>query len=159
MITQRGRTAVRGFISAGFIAMSLATTSHLAAQGTKRRVPDRIPPKRSSQIQNGFGINSDLPRDPYLPWNRWWWTRMFDAGVSWIRIGQYENSSEPTSWDWVEQKRGVYAVAPEVDDYVDSLVENGVKVQVQLLYGNPMYTSPAGRLPDSISPEPGILSQ
>ena len=70
---------------------------------------------------------------------------MFDAGVSWIRIGQYENSSDYTSWDWVEQKRGVFAVAPEVDDYVDSLVENGVKVQVQLMYGNPMYTSPAGR--------------
>ena len=24
----------------------------------------RVPPKRSSQIQDGFGINSDLPRDP-----------------------------------------------------------------------------------------------
>ena len=53
---------------------------------------------------------------------------MFDAGVNWIRIGQYENSSEPTGWDWVEQNR--------------------VKVQVQTLYGNPRYTSPGGRLPD-----------
>jgi hypothetical protein len=56
------------------------------------QVPERVPPKRSSQIENGFGINSDLPREPFLPWDRWWWTRMFDAGVSWIRIGQYENS-------------------------------------------------------------------
>src|SRR6202020_2164168 len=47
-----------------------------------------------------------------------------------------------------EQKRGVFAVAPEVDDYVDSLVENGVKVQVQLMYGNPMYTSPGGKRVD-----------
>ena len=117
--------------------------------------PTKVPPKRSSQIENGFGINSDLPREPYLPWSRWWWTRMFDAGVSWIRIGQYENSSDYTSWDWVEQKRGVFAVAPEVDDYVDSLVDNGVKVQVQLMYGNPMYTSPSGHRPDSITPEPG----
>ena len=70
---------------------------------------------------------------------------MFDAGVSWIRIGQYENSSDPTSWDWVEQKRGVFAIAPEVDDYVDSLIENGVKVQVQLMYGNPMYTGTGGQ--------------
>ena len=70
----------------------------------------KVPPKRTSQIQDGFGINSDLPRDPYLPWNRWWWTRMFDAGFKWIRIGQYENSSDSTSWDWVEQKRGVFAV-------------------------------------------------
>ncbi len=80
---------------------------------------------------------------------------MFDAGASWIRIGQYENSSDYTSWDWVEQKRGVFAVAPEVDDYVDSLVENGVKVQVQLMYGNPMYTSPGGKRVDSIVPKPG----
>ncbi len=119
------------------------------------QIPSHIPPKRSSQIHSGFGINSDLPREPYLPWNRWWWTRMFDAGVNWIRIGQYENSSDPTSWDWVEQKRGVFAVAPEVDDYVDSLVENGVNVQVQLMYGNPMYTGPNGKKPDQITPEPG----
>jgi hypothetical protein len=82
----------------------------------RRRVPDRVPPKRSSQIQDGFGINSDMPRDPYLPWNRWWWTRMFDAGFKWIRIGQYENSSDYTSWDWIEQKRGVMSVVPELDD-------------------------------------------
>jgi hypothetical protein len=130
--------------------LALTLTATLAAQS-----PNHVPPKRSSQIQNGFGINSDLPRDPYLPWDRWWWTRMFDAGVNWIRIGQYENSSDPTSWDWVERKRGVYAVAPEVDDYVDSLVQNGVKVQVQLMYGNPMYTSRSGKLPDEIVPEPG----
>ncbi len=127
----------------------------LVASDARSKLPGHVPPRRSSQIQDGFGINSDLPRDPSLPWNRRWWTRMFDAGVKWIRIGQYENSSDQTSWDWVEQKRGVYAVAPEVDDYVDSLVENGVRIQVQLLYGNPMYTSPAGRLPDSILPEPG----
>ena len=29
---------------------------------------------------------------------------MFDAGVNFIRIGQYENSSDYTSWDWVERK-------------------------------------------------------
>ena len=66
----------------------LATCSSLA-QTPELSIPEHIPPKRSSQIQNGFGINSDLPREPYLPWNRWWWTRMFDAGLSWIRIGQY----------------------------------------------------------------------
>jgi len=71
----------------------------------RRHVPDHVPPKSSSQIHDGFGINSDLPRDPYLPWNRWWWTRMFDAGFKWIRIGQYENSSDRTSWDCIEQKR------------------------------------------------------
>ncbi len=136
-------------------ACCLVLPSALAAAPSPRHVPDHVPPKRSAQIRDGFGINSNLPRDPYLPWNRWWWTRMFDAGVKWIRIGQYENSSEPTSWDWVEQKRGVYSISPEADDYVNSLVENGVDIQVQLLYGNPMYTSPAGRKPDQITPEPG----
>jgi hypothetical protein len=139
------------------ILCALVLFPALPVSAQRRPLPDRVPPKRSSQIENGFGINSDLPRDPYLPWNRWWWTRMFDAGVSWIRIGQYENSSDYTSWDWVEQKRGVYSIPPEVDDYVDSLVENGVKVQVQLHYGNPMYTSPSGVRPDSITPMPGTF--
>lgn len=137
------------------LALLGAPLPHLTRAAERQAVPGQVPPKRSSQIHDGFGINSDLPRDPYLPWNGWWWTRMFDAGASWIRIGQYENSSDQTSWDWIEQKRGVFAAPPGLDDHVDSLVENGVKVQVQLLYGNPMYTSPAGKLPDSITPEPG----
>ncbi len=118
-------------------------------------LPDHLVPRRSSQIQDGFGINSDLPRNPFIPWNRWWWTRMFDAGVNFIRIGQYENSSDYTSWEWVERKRGEYSVVPELDDYVNSLVENGVHIEIQLLYGNPLYTSPAGRTPQSVTPEPG----
>ena len=141
-------------LTTSIAAVSLTATL-LLAQAPRSNFPTHVPPKRSSQIQDGFGINSNLPREPYLPWERWWWTRMFDAGVSWIRIGQYENSSEPTSWDWVEQKRGVFAIATEVDDYVDSLIENGVKIQVQLLYGNPMYTSPSGKRPDQITPKPG----
>jgi len=130
----------------------------LAAPEGKRSVPDRIPPKRSSQIQDGLGgVNTSLPRDPYIPWNRWWWTGMFDAGIKWARIGQYEDTSDITGWDWIEQKRGEFSNLPELDDYVDSLVDNGVKVQLQLLYGNPMYTSPAGRLPDSIIPTPASV--
>jgi len=136
------------------IASSLMVPAQSPAQ-ERRELPERVPPKRSSQIQDGFGINSDLPRDPYLPWNRWWWTRMFDAGFKWIRIGQYENSSDRTSWDWIEQKRGVYAASPELEDYVDSLVDNGMNIQVQLMYGNAMYTSPGGKLPDTSVPEPG----
>jgi hypothetical protein len=97
-----------------------------AAAQSSRTLPEKVPPKRTSQIEDGFGINSDLPRDPYLPWNRWWWTRMFDAGFKWIRIGQYENSTDRTSWDWIEQKRGVYASSPELEDAVDSLVDNGM---------------------------------
>src|SRR5437899_3145374 len=119
------------------IAISASFPSRLTAADMRKPLPDHVPPKRSSQIEDGFGINSDLPRDPYLPWNRWWWTRMFDAGFKWIRIGQYENSSDRTSWDWIEQKRGVYSSSQELEDYVDSLLDNGVNIQVQLLYGNP----------------------
>jgi len=136
------------------IALLLALPSRSLAQGS-RRAPGHVPPKRSSQIQDGFGINSDLPRDPYLPWNQRWWTRMFDAGFKWIRIGQYENSSDRTSWDWIEQRRGVYASSQELEDYVDSLVDNGMDVQVQLMYGNVMYTTPSGKVPDVSVPEPG----
>ena len=32
----------------------------LSAQ-VPRKLPEKVPPKRSSQIQDGFGINSDLP--------------------------------------------------------------------------------------------------
>jgi hypothetical protein len=93
----------------GLALAIFASPFALCAKQGRRDVPSHVPPKRSSQIYDGFGINSDLPRDPYLPWNRHWWTRIFDAGFKWIRIGQYENSSDWTSWDWVEQKRGIYS--------------------------------------------------
>lgn len=144
------QSVLRFAVVAFFLLISLPSRG----QG-QRQLPDHVPPKRSSQIQDGFGINSDLPRDPYLPWNRWWWTRMFDAGFKWIRIGQYENSSDRTSWDWIEQKRGVFASSQQLEDHVDSLVENGMNIQVQLLYGNVMYTPPSGKLPDVSVPEPG----
>src|SRR5438874_8717845 len=153
------RIALKCIAWHGFVvllmAICISASGWLRAEDVKRTLPDHVPPKRSSQIHDGFGINSDLPREPYLPWNRWWWTRMFDAGFKWIRIGQYENSSDRTSWDWIEQQRGVYSSSQELEDAVDSLVDNGMNIQVQLLYGNPMYTAAAGKLPDRIAPEPG----
>lgn len=145
--------APKTFLSLAVLAI-LSVPCRISANNEKRTLPSHVPPKRSSQIHDGFGINSDLPRDPYLPWNRRWWTRMFDAGFKWIRIGQYENSSDYTSWDWVEQKRGVFAVSQQVEDYVDSLVENGVLIQVQLMYGNPMYTARSGKPLDISVPAP-----
>jgi hypothetical protein len=144
--------AIFSFIAA-FLCLLLAP--QVSRSETVHHVPDHVPPKRSSQIHDGFGINSDLPRDPYLPWDQWWWTRMFDAGFKWARIGQYENSSDRTSWDWIEQKRGVFSSSQELEDFIDSLVDNGITMQVQLIYGNVMYTSPSGKLPDVSTPEPG----
>lgn len=137
------------------IAASLFVLVSVSLPAADNSLPDHLIAKRSSQIHDGFGINSDFPRDPYIPWNRRWWTRMFDAGINFIRIGQYENSSDYTSWDWVERKRGEYSVVPELDDYVNSLAENGVHIEIQLLYGNPLYTSPSGSVPETITPEPG----
>jgi len=96
----------RPVFAAGTCNVMLATLL-LGAPGRpqRQRVPDRVPPKRSSQIHDGFGVNTPMPREPYLPWGRRWWTRIFDAGIKFARIGQYENSSDYTSWDWVEQKR------------------------------------------------------
>jgi hypothetical protein len=107
-------------LHATFWLACMLAAAGLSPAADKRNFPARVPPKRSSQVHNGFGINSDLPRAPYLPWDRWWWTRMFDAGVNWIRIGQYENSSDYTSWDWVEQKRGIYAASPRPNRCRDS---------------------------------------
>ena len=144
-------------VAAALIPLGLTARSLAAAEG-KRSVPERIPPRRSSQIENGLGgVNTSLPRDPYIPWTRWWWTRMFDGGITWARIGQYEDTSDISGWDWIEQKRGEFSSLPELDDYVDSLVDNGMKVQLQLLYGNPIYTSPAGKLPDSTTPTPASV--
>jgi hypothetical protein len=137
------------------LALGFTAAAHPQSARTGKKFQNYLVPRRSIQIHDGFGINSDLPRDPYVPWNRWWWTRIFDAGISFIRIGQYENSSDPTSWDWVERKRGEYSIAQEVDDQIDSLVENGVHIEIQLLYGNPLYTSPAGRAPQTVTPAPG----
>lgn len=122
------------------------------------RAADHIPPRRSSQMEHGpGGVNTSLPRLPYLPTTERWWTRMFDAGIKYVRIGQYEDTSDITGWDWVEHEKGKLGLKPEVDTYVDSLVDNGTIVELQLLYGNPIYTSPAGVLPRSIIPTPASV--
>jgi hypothetical protein len=117
-------------------------------------VPKEVPPRRSTQLADGFGMNLPLPRDPRLPWTQRWWTRLFDSGVKWVRIGQYENTSDKTSWDWVERTPGAYKVLPEVDEAVRSLAENGVSIEIQLCYSNPLYQGePSGR-PNHIDPAP-----
>ncbi|MCL5004937.1 MAG: fibronectin type III domain-containing protein [Acidobacteria bacterium] len=142
------------------LLLLLATTipASAVAQVGSTALPAQIPPRRSSLIRDGLGgVNTSLPRPPYLPWNRWWWTRIFDAGFKWVRIGQYEDSSDQTSWDWVERERGHFAISPRVDEFVNSLVDNGTTIELQLLYGNPMYTAPAGVLPNSIVPAPATV--
>jgi hypothetical protein len=117
-------------------------------------LPKEVPPRRSTQLSDGFGMNLPLPREPRLPWNQRWWTLLFDSGVKWVRLGQYENTSDKTGWDWVERTPGVYQVPVDADEAVRSLAENGVFIEMQLCYSNPLYQGdPAGR-PERIDPAP-----
>jgi hypothetical protein len=119
-------------------------------------VPSKIPKRRSTQLLDGFGVNVDLPRLPRMPWTKTW-TPLFDCGVKWVRIGQYENSSEKTSWDWVEQTPKHYAVVRDVDEAVRSLLDNGVSIEVELQYSNPLYVGDPAKRPQRVTlPPPGI---
>src|SRR5215472_8701742 len=127
------------------------------AQRGQPKVAEQVPPRRSTQLAEGFGMNVSLPREPTLPWGKRWWTRMFDSGVKRLRIGQYENSSERTSWDWVEQTPGHYAVTEDLDEAIRSLADNGVNIEIQLQYSNPLYEGEPGGMPRHvILPPPGI---
>ena len=128
------------------------------AQVAAPAVPKQVPPRRSTQLSNGFGMNLPLPREPRLPWTQRWWTRLFDSGVKWVRLGQYENTSDKTSWDWVEQSPGEYHVLREVDEAVRSLADNGVSIELQLCYGNPLYHGDPARRPKHIDPAPAGVS-
>jgi hypothetical protein len=140
------------------LAVLCGTGLSRAAGEPSRKLPEHIPLRRSSQTQDApGGVNTSLPRPPYLSWTERWWTRMFDAGMKYVRIGQYEDTSDMTGWDWVEHEKGHLRLKPEVDAYVDSLVENKTIIELQLLYGNPIYTSPAGILPRSITPTPASV--
>ena len=122
-----------------------------------QQIPHQVLPRRSYQLQDGFGMNVDLPREPRLPWTQRWWTRIFDSGIKWVRIGQYENSSERTSWDWIEQTPGHYRATEDLDEAIRSLVENGVHIEIELQYSNPLYQGdPAARPRRVILPPPGI---
>ena len=121
-----------------------------------QNVPAKIPRRSSTQLLDGFGVNVNLPRRPRMPWTKTW-TPLFDCGVKWVRIGQYENSSEKISWDWVEQAPGRYAVPEDADEAVRSLLDNGVSIEAELQYSNPLYAEDKSRRPQQVTlPPPGI---
>jgi hypothetical protein len=121
-----------------------------------QNVPAKIPRRNSTQLLDGFGVNVDLPRRPRMPWTKTW-TPLFDAGVKWVRIGQYENSSESVNWDWVEQTPGRYAVPTDADEALRSLLDNGVAIEVELQYSNPLYAEDKSKRPEHVTlPPPGI---
>jgi hypothetical protein len=125
--------------------------------GADSPAPVVIPARRSPQLADGFGMNIPLPREPRLPWTRRWWTRLADSGVKWVRIGQYENSSEKTSWDWVEQTPGRYGVSPDVDQAIRNLAGNGIQIEIELQYSNPLYQGDPKNRPRKVTlPPPGI---
>jgi hypothetical protein len=124
--------------------------------GFAQAVPGKIPRRSSTQLLDGFGVNLDLPRQPRMPWTKTW-TPLFDSGAKWVRIGQYENSSEQVSWDWVEQTPGHYAVPVGADEAIRSLLDNRVSIEVELQYSNPLYQEDKSKRPDRVTlPPPGI---
>jgi hypothetical protein len=135
------------------------STGSAQSQTGDQAVPKEVPPRRSTQLADGFGVNLPLPRETRLPWNEHWWTRIFDSGVKWVRLGQYENSSEKTGWDWVEQKPGEYRVLPEVDEAIRSLLNNGISIEIQLCYSNALYQGPRGSRPKQVDPAPPSIGQ
>jgi hypothetical protein len=141
---------------AGLVLADFAGGS-CAAEKDAVQVLQQVPPRRSTQLADSFGMNVSLPREPRLPWNRHWWTRPFDSGVKWMRLGQYENSSERTSWDWVEQTPGHYEVTADLDEAIRSLSDNGVHVEIILQYSNPLYQGDQAHRPSRVVlPPPGI---
>ena len=119
-------------------------------------VPKRIPRRNSTQLLDGFGVNLNLPRQPRMPWTETL-APLFDSGAKWVRIGQYENSSEQVSWDWVEQTPRHYAVPKDADEAIRSLLGNGVSIEVQLQYSNPLYLEDKSKRPVRVTlPPPGI---
>ena len=101
-------------------------------------------------------MNVALPRQPRMPWTKAW-APLFDAGVKWVRIGQYESPSDQVSWDWVEQTPGHYAVPEGAEEAIRSLRENGVSIETQLQYSNPLYAEDKSKRPDRVAPAgPGV---
>ncbi len=125
-------------------------------QAQAQDVASKIPRRSSTQLLDGFGVNVNLPRRPRMPWTKTW-TPLFDSGVKWVRIGQYENSSEQISWDWVEQTPRHYAVPEDADEAIRSLLDNGVSIEAELQYSNPLYAEDRSKRPERVTlPPPGI---
>ena len=122
-------------------------------QAQAQDIPTKIPRRSSIQLLDGFGMNVALPRQPRMPWTKAW-VPLFDAGVKWVRIGQYEAPSDQIGWDWVEQTPGHYAVPEGAEEAIRSLRENGVSIEAQLHYSNPLYAEDKSKRPEPRYPCP-----
>lgn len=49
---------------------------------------------------------------------------------------------EEFGWGGIEKRRGEYAVSPEVERFVEALRERGIRLNLLLTYGNPIYENP-----------------
>jgi len=106
-------------------------------------------------IDHPFGVNAQVPRRPSadfpfvaesdLPYEnlRRAWELMLGAS-QWVRIGQW---ADRTSWDNVEIEMGRLHLDPDVEKAIAQAAERGLRVQVTLCYGNPLYCGPSYRAP------------
>ena len=49
---------------------------------------------------------------------------------------------EEFGWSGIEQAKGQYAVSPQIEKFVDGLKERGIRLNLLLTYGNPLYENP-----------------
>jgi hypothetical protein len=66
-------------------------------------------------------------------------SRIFDIGFKWVRVGQW---GDQTEWAAVERGKGKYSVDPLTDAGIQKLLDNGVDILYGLNYGNSLYECP-----------------
>jgi hypothetical protein len=66
-------------------------------------------------------------------------SRIFDLGVKWVRVGQWGDQTECAA---VEREKGKFRMDPATDAAIRELSENGVDILWGLQYGNALYDRP-----------------
>src|SRR5947209_20322523 len=66
------------------LVLGFTTAAHPQSASTSKKFQNYLVPRRYIQRHDRFGISLDLPRDTYVPCNRWWCTHIFYAGISCI---------------------------------------------------------------------------
>ena len=118
-------------------------------------LPKEVPVRRSTQLSDGFGVNLPLPREPRLPWDQKWWTHYSIqelSGFGWVSTKTLRKKPVGTGWN-----RSEMFIAPEVDEAVRSPRDNGISIEMQLCYGNPLYHGDPASRRKHIDPAPTAI--
>jgi hypothetical protein len=97
-------------------------------QGQNVALLERGATVTASEYFTGWNDTAEAVRESF--------SRIFDLGVKWVRLGQW---GDQTEWAAVERRKGFYEVDPETDRALHELVDNGVDILYGLNYGNELY--------------------